>query len=152
MSIRKAQVEDTTEIRDLIIKAVEPELNSDFDEEGIKLFYKPNDLPSIKSRILNIDYLTLCFIQDKKIAGLITIHANEKIDQLFVEPSYRNLKISKKLWEEAKRICFNKGNRRGYWVKSSTVAVPIYESFGFRLDGERQKKNGIIYYPMILVQ
>ncbi|WP_085297587.1 GNAT family N-acetyltransferase [Cognaticolwellia mytili] len=152
MSIREAQVEDTAEIRDLIIKAVEPELNPDFDEEGIKLFYKPNDLSSIKSRILNKDYLTLCFIKDKKIAGLITIHVNEKIDQLFVAPSYRNLKISKKLWEEAKSICFNKGNRNGYWVKSSTVAVPIYESFGFRLDGERQKKNGIIYYPMVSVQ
>jgi GNAT superfamily N-acetyltransferase len=152
MSIRKAQVEDTAEIRYLIIKAVEPELNPDFDKEGVKLFYKPNDLSSIKSRILDKDYLTLCFIKDNRIAGIITVHANEKIHQLFVEPSYRNLKISKKLWEEAKSICFNKGNRNGFWVKSSTVAVPIYESFGFRLDGERQKRNGIIYYPMVSVQ
>jgi hypothetical protein len=44
MNIRKAQVEDTAEIRKLIIEAVKPELNSDFDEEGIKFFYKPNDL------------------------------------------------------------------------------------------------------------
>jgi len=152
MSIRKAQVEDAADIRALIIKAVEPESNPDFDEEGVKLFYKPNDLSSIKSRILNKDYLTLCCIKDKKITGIITIHANEKIDQLFVDPSYRNLKISKKLWEAAKSICFNKGNRNGYWVKSSTAAIPVYESFGFQLEGERQQKNGIIYYPMVSVQ
>ena len=84
MSIRKALVEDAAEIRKLIIEAVKPEFNSDFDEEGVKLFYKPNDLSSIKSRILNEDYLMLCFIKDEKIAGIITIHSNEKIDQLFV--------------------------------------------------------------------
>ena len=99
MSIRKAQVEDTADIRTLIVKAVEPERNPDFDEEGIKLFYKPNDLSSIRSRILSEDYLTLCFLKDKNIVGIITIHANKKIDQLFVDPSYRNLKISKQLWE-----------------------------------------------------
>lgn len=152
MSIRKARIEDTADIRALIIKAVEPESNSDFDEEGVKFFYKPNDFLSIKNRILNEDYLTLCFITDKKNSGIITIHANEKIDQLFVDPSYRNLKISKKLWEAAKGVCFEKGNRNVFWVKSSTVAIPVYESFGFQLDGERQQKNGIIYYPMVLVQ
>ena len=151
MSIRKAQVADAADIRALIVKAVEPESNPDFDEEGIKQFYRPNELSSIRSRILNEDYLTLCFLIDKKIAGIITIHDNEKIDQLFVDPSYRNLKISTKLWQAAKSICSKKGNRDGYWVKSSTVAVPVYESFGFQLDGKRQQKNGIVYYPMVLV-
>lgn len=80
--------------------------------------------------------------------SIITIHECEKLDQLFVDPAYRNMKVSKQLWDVAKDLCLGKGN--SFWVKSSTMAIPVYESFGFRLKGERQQKNGITYYPMVL--
>lgn len=150
MNIRKAHVQDVTEIRSLIVRAVEPESNPDFDEEGVKLFYKPNELAAIKSRILDDNYLTLCFIKDDRIVGIITMHEHEKLDQLFVDPSFRNMGISRELWLAAKEHCFKMGNKSGYWVKSSTVAIPVYKSFGFRLTDVRQQKNGITYYPMVL--
>ncbi len=150
MTIRKATTNDVKEIQSLIQRAVKPESNADFDEEGIRQFIKPNELPAIKDRIINEEYLTLCFVQKERIVGIITIHNNEKIDQLFVDPSSRNYKVSKQLWHAAKEICAENGNNGKYWVKSSTMAVPVYESFGFRLDGTLQKKNGITYYPMVL--
>ena len=152
MSIRKVTIKDAKEIQSLILRAAEPETNADFDEEGIKNFIKPNELSSIKERIVSEEYLTLCFMEDENIVGIITMHANEKLDQLFVAPSSRNKKVSKQLWLAAKEICSENGNNGKYWVKSSTIAVPVYESFGFHLYGARQKKNGIVYYPMVLDQ
>ena len=150
MNIREAHVQDVTEIRSLIVRAVEPECNPDFDEAGVKLFYKPNELSAIMSRILDDNYLTLCLVIDDRIVGIITMHEHEKLDQLFVDPSFRNMGISRELWLAAKEHCLKMGNERGFWVKSSTVAVPVYQAFGFRLTDARQQKNGITYYPMEL--
>lgn len=149
MSIKKAKIEDVVNILDLIVRSAEPESNSDFNEEGIKYFYEINQISSIKSRILNEEYLTLCFHKNYKVIGILAIHKNIKIDQMFVDPSYRNIKISRQLWDVAKELCA--GNGAKYWVKSSTMAIPVYESFGFQLNADRQQKNGIIHYPMILV-
>lgn len=150
MTIRKAQLQDASEIRSLIVRSVKPETNPDFDEDGVKLFYKPNELPEIQKRILDDSYLTLCFIENELIVGIITMHEYQKLDQLFVDSAYRKLSIAKKLWLAAKAHCNQMGNKTGYWVKSSTIAIPVYESFGFRLDDKRQQKNGITYYPMVL--
>lgn len=150
MNIRKAHVKDVEEIRALIVRAVEPESNPDFDQSGVKLFYKPNELPAIKSRILDDNYLTLCCVKDDRIVGIITMHEYQKLDQLFVDPSFRKKGISRKLWLVAKEHCFRMGNKSRYWVKSSTAAVSVYQSFGFRLTDVRQEKNGITYYPMAL--
>ena len=150
MNIRKATINDTEGIRSLIFRAVEPESNPDFDEEGVQSFKNSIELTAIRERILNAEYLTICFIKEDSILGTITIHKNAKLSQLFVDPEARNMNISKKLWLAAKEICSNNGNDGKYWVKSSTMAIPVYESFGFRLDGTRKKENGTFYYPMLL--
>jgi len=43
-------------------------------------------------------------------------------------------------------------NATRYWLKSSTMAVPLYESFAFKLTGPRQTNNGITFFPMELVE
>ncbi|TAJ92687.1 MAG: GNAT family N-acetyltransferase [Gammaproteobacteria bacterium] len=108
-------------------------------------------LTAIEERILSDDYLTLCYEEEGAIVGIITILRHEKIDQLFVHPLYRRIGIAKGLWDEARRICEAGGGLGSYWVKSSSLAVPLYESFGFTHAGGRRKKNGIVYYPMELV-
>jgi len=151
MSIEIAQTKDAIEIQDLIIRAVKPEENPDFDNEGLELFYKPNEISEIKNRINSPDYLTLCFHKNKNIVGLITIHKNEKLDQLFVDPAYRNMRVSTKLWNSAKKISSRNNESGEFWVKSSTMAIPVYESFGFQHASGRQQQNGITYYLMKLI-
>jgi len=150
MNIKRAVVGDENRIQSFILKAVDPKNNPDFDEEGARNFVKPSELSVIRERIQNVDYLTLCCIHNEKIVGLITIYQNEKLDQLFVDASSRNKGISKSLWKEAKRICLDNGSDGKFWLKSSTMAIPVYESFGFKLVGDRQKSNGIAYYSMLL--
>jgi len=150
MNIRKAIAGDEREIQSLILRSVDPENNPDFDENGKKNFIKPNKLSAIRARIKNEKYLTLCCVHDEKIIGLITVYQNEKLDQLFVDTSSRKKGVSRLLWQATKRICLDNGSDGKFWVKSSTMAIPVYESFGFKLTSDRQTSNGIVYYSMVL--
>lgn len=150
MNIKKAIIGDEKEIQSLILRSVDPENNPDFDEEGQRNFIKPNELSAIIGRILDEEYLTLCCFHNEKIVGLIAVYQNEKLDQLFVDTSSRNKGVSKLLWQAAKRLCEDNGSKGKFWVKSSTMAIPVYESFGFKLTSGRQKSNGIVYYSMVL--
>lgn len=152
MSIRKAQTCDVEALRSVIMQAVKPHRHVDFDEDGWDNFCKPNDIESIQKRIESKEYLTLCFLQENKIVGLIGIHNNEKINQLFVIPASSKQGVATKLWQAAKSICDANNGTGKYWVKSSTMAVSLYEAFGFHLVGELKKENGITYYPMELVR
>ena len=150
MSIREATINDVEEIQSLILKAAQPESNADFTKEGIAHFKATLELNAIKDRIQNKQYLMLCFIKQQEIVGLIAIYKKEKLSQLFVDPSARKLNIAKKLWLAAHALCTGQGGPGSYWVKSSTMAIPVYESFGFRLDTTKQNTNGIVYHLMLL--
>jgi len=113
-------------------------------------FIKPNELSAIRKRILSKDYLTLCCVLNEKLVGLVTVYQNEKLDQLFVDVSSRKKGISRSLWQAAKRICLENGSNGEFWVKSSTMAIPVYKSFGFKLVSDRKVSNGIVYYSMLL--
>jgi len=150
MSIREAKINDVEDIQSLILKAAQPETNTDFTKEGIAHFKETLELAAIKDRIQSKDYLMLCFIKQKGIVGIIAIYKKEKLSQLFVDPTARKLNIAKKLWQAAHVFCVAQGGNGNYWVKSSTMAIPVYESFGFRLDTNNQHTNGIVYHLMLL--
>lgn len=150
MSIRKATINDAERIKSLILSAAEPESNTDFNKEGVTHFKETLELKAIKDRILNKEYLMLCFIKECKIVGIIAIYKKEKLSQLFVDPSFRKLNIARQLWSAANLICIAQGGNGNYWVKSSTMAIPVYESFGFRSDATQQNTDGIVYHSMLL--
>lgn len=150
MSIHKATINDAERIQSLILSAAEPKTNTDFDEKGITHFKETLELQAIKDRIENKDYLMLCFIKECKVVGIIAIYKNEKLSQLFVDPTARKLNIARQLWSAAKVICKAQGGNGNYWVKSSTMAIPVYESFGFRLDANQQNTDGIVFHLMLL--
>lgn len=150
MSIRKATINDAERIQSLILGAAEPETNTDFNKEGVAHFKETLELKAIKNRIQNKEYLMLCFVKECKIVGMIAIYKKEKLSQLFVDPTSRKLNIAKQLWLAANLICIAQGGNGNYWVKSSTMAIPVYESFGFRLNATQQNTDGIVYHSMLL--
>ena len=150
MSIRKATINDAVGIQSLILSAAEPETNTDFNKEGVAHFKESLELKAIKDRIQNQNYLMLCFIKEYKVVGIIAIFKKEKLSQLFVAPTSRKLNIAKQLWLAANETCIAQGGNGNYWVKSSTMAIPVYESFGFRLDSTQQNTDGIIFHSMLL--
>ena len=148
MSIRIARFEDAEEIQTVIFESVQPHRHEDFDEEGWRNFLALNKLESIQTRLKDKRYLTLCYLRENRIVGIMGILELEKIDQMFVLPSARKMGVAAALWNAAKGICIEQGNKGKFWVKSSTLAIPVYESFGFKQIGNKEKVNGISFRLM----
>jgi ribosomal protein S18 acetylase RimI-like enzyme len=149
MCIEKPKLEDAENIRFVILKAGETGLD-DFDEYGWDFFTNNTDIESVRDRLEDTKYIILCYSLNKRIVGVIAIKELTKIDQLFVLPEVRRQGIARKLWEAARDISFAKGNTGGFSVKSSTLAIPVYEKFGFTVVGKRETLNGVRYTPMEL--
>ncbi len=148
MLIRRARRQDAASIRHLILSSVDPEDNPDFNQSGWRNFLVPNSVEAIARRIQDCRYLTLCAEADASVVGVITMRDNYRIWQLFVAPTMRNRGVASALWNSARSIGEAQGNKGYYEVRSSSMALPVYQRFGFRLTGERQVANDIAYYPL----
>ena len=150
MRIREARIDESQEIRKLILEAVSPHKDVDFNSAGWERFLEPNSEGAIRDRLISQYYLTLLCESNGQLAGLITIKNYERIDQLFVHPLFRRQGIARQLWESARDMCEMDFATKEFRVKSSSMGVPVYESFGFRLTGAKVSNNGMSYYPMAL--
>jgi GNAT superfamily N-acetyltransferase len=149
MDIRPARMNDAGQIQALIFAAADPEHNEDLDAQGRERFIASNSLDAVSERISRPDFLMLCCHADASIVGLIRIKRPDAIDQLFVSAAYRRRGIARCLWLEAKARCEREHGQKSFRVRSSTMAVPLYESFGFRLAGAKCRDRGVAYYPMV---
>jgi GNAT superfamily N-acetyltransferase len=148
MSIRSATSLDAEIISNLVLCSSLSVKDQDFTDEGWALLERTNTIESVRKRFESDKYFALIFEVKGAPAGYIAIVNFEKIDHMFVLPNFRNLGISKNLWHNAQEICQENGNISYYWVRSSSYATPVYESFGFRLSGDQQVSNGITFQLM----
>lgn len=71
-------------------------------------------------------------------------------------PLVRRLQISPRsgiasyLRECAKTRALESGNTEGFTVNSTPFAVPVYEQFGFQIQGARVEDKGVTFIPMKL--
>ncbi|MDP6535831.1 MAG: GNAT family N-acetyltransferase [Gammaproteobacteria bacterium] len=95
--------------------------------------------------------MTLCYFDEEAIVGVIAIKELHKLDQLFVIPAKRRQGVALELWNAARSLCIERGNTGAFRVKSSSQAIPVYESFGFRVTGDRETRDGVSFTPMDLI-
>jgi len=152
VKIRPASRFDAQAISDLVLKAATTNKSDDFDESGWQHFQNLNQPAVMAERLEDPERFTLCFLDGDSIVGIITIKNHQKLDQLFVAERVRGRGIAKQLWNTAKQQCLQHGNPGNFWVRSSKMAIPIYERFGFIKQGERQALNGIAYQLLSLGQ
>lgn len=124
---------------------------ADFDESGWNRFIEYMSLEPTRARLLDQSYLTLCYFIDARIVGVITIRDYARINQLFVLAEARQIGVARKLWEAAKEICHKQGNKGRFSVRSSAMAIPGYEKFGFRIAGDKKVEDGVSFTPLELV-
>jgi len=148
MTIRQVVEQDAAEISTLSIESVLPYKDLDFDKEGWQRFIGFTNPQATRERIAHADYLMFCYLAHKKIRGLITLCQYEKIDQLFVHPDFCSRGIASKLWCEARKACIDKNPRGTFWLRSSSMAVPIYKKWGFEIVSKKQILNGIAFTLM----
>lgn len=150
MSIRKARLTDAEAIRDIILCAGEIGRSVDFNDQSWNRFLSLMDLELIRERLQRSELMTLCHTDGDHIDGVITIKNNDTINQLFVLPDHHRQGIARKLWQSASAICIAHGNEGRFFVRSSALAVPVYESFGFVQSGGRSVHEGVWFTPMTL--
>jgi GrpB-like predicted nucleotidyltransferase (UPF0157 family)/GNAT superfamily N-acetyltransferase len=85
-----------------------------------------------------------------ELVGFVGVRENKHLYHLFVAKPLQRRGIGRALWEFAKEDCEALGHRGAFTVNSSNHAVPVYERWGFRRDGEPRTSNGITYNPMKL--
>lgn len=149
MSIREATAKDANAISTLIRKSGQNG-RADFNDMGWESFIEVTSPESIRERLANPEYFTLCYMENANIVGIITMRSWTKVDQLFVDPSMLLYGIARKLWSAARETSQRNVGKRTFTVKSSTSAVPVYEKFGFKVTGECREENGVRFTPMEL--
>ena len=149
MTVRRVSSSDAGAIAALVIESAMT-VARDFSEDGWELFLSVNTAGAIGDRCNDERYQMLCFEQEQKLLGMISLYEKEKIDQLFVLPGFAQQGIARQLWKQARLICESAGGPASYWVRSSTSAEPVYQKFGFVASGERQSRNGISFQLMTL--
>lgn len=148
MNIRQAERKDAETLALIAVEAVPPHHKQDFSVHGWQRFLSSNTVEATLDRLDDERYVCFCAEDERQIAGFITIYDGVKIDQLFVKPWYRRLGIARKLWEHAKSVLPRTGRTREFWVKSSTMAVPVYRKLGFVESGVPATENGVTYQLM----
>jgi GNAT superfamily N-acetyltransferase len=150
MNITPAKAAQARELSALVLAAAEELRGVDFDAEGWARFVASN-MPSDFERKLNSpEFLCYCALEQQKILGFIAMKDSEKIDQLFVLPQARRRGLAQHLWSRARLEAETLNTQGHFWVRSSSVAQPVYAGFGFSTEGEAQVFMGIRFWLMRL--
>ncbi|HEY6530215.1 MAG TPA: GNAT family N-acetyltransferase [Cellvibrionaceae bacterium] len=150
MHVKFATVENSVELSEIVLAASEELRGVDFTEEGWDRFVAANTSTEFEKKLGSADFCIFCCIESNRLLGFISLKDQEKIDQLFVIPEERNRGVASFLWQFAKKNAMQKGASGTFWVRSSSVAIPVYKKFGFIPEGERQSFAGISFQLMRL--
>ncbi len=150
MHIEFAKIEHSNRLSEIILAASNQLRNIDFTEEGWHRFINSNTSSEFETKLKNPEFSIFCCIESNDIVGFLSLKNHEKIDQLFVIPEARNTGVASALWQHAKKSATKNGASNMFWVRSSSVAIPVYQKFGFICEGERQSFNGIRFQLMRL--
>lgn len=147
MKIRLARLDDAACIAALVDSS-SAVVRDDLNDDAWRFIQSANTAESFRSRLSDPAFSIYCTVSGDRMTGMISIRDQQKVDQLFVLPGYFRQGIATQLWWHASRHAL-KCNRSGYyWVKSSSMAVPVYKSFGFHCVGSQHTSNGITYQMM----
>lgn len=86
----------------------------------------------------------------RRLAGVVAVRDDSHLFHLFVGRDFHRQGLATRLWQIAKADAEAHGNNGTFTVNSSDYAVPVYERFGFVIDGERESKDGVSFVPMVL--
>ncbi len=121
----------------------------DYAVEGIehfKTFIQPD---ALKLRLTNKGFFILGAFLGEKLVGVLAVRDFSHISLLFVDKSYHDQGIAKRLFQEALRRCLKlKHDITEITVNSSPYAVEIYKKLGFTAVGEQTTRDGITFVPM----
>ncbi|MDY6551170.1 GNAT family N-acetyltransferase [Acinetobacter faecalis] len=140
MKIRKANIQDTHAIVEVIAPFVDAVISS---EEGRQRF-QPEMIQTIFERA-DIHY----FVAEKeqRVIGVVAYMEPAHFMHFFLNPAYQGLGYGRKMWHFLESEIRRQGHT-SITVKSSLYARDIYKQFGFVETGNYTQEHGIRFIPM----
>ena len=150
LTYRFLSTKDILEVSELITHVFNQFVALDYSNEGVQEFYRYIQPSAFRNRT-QPQHFSLIALKQNKIVGVIEMREHHHISLLFVAPDVQRRGIAKELLHQALQICRTHEPRLlDISVNASSYAVPIYERLGFRCNGEKQIRNGIGFFPMVL--
>jgi len=118
--------------------------------EGAGHFFSTITPEAIAGYIKNQNFIYLLGFASEELAGVVAIRDGRHLYHLFVASKFHRFGIGSFLWEHAKTRAIESGNTDGFTVNSTAFAVPVYERFGFRIQGAFVEDKGVVFVPMKL--
>lgn len=153
LHLRKAKPEDAQAVSDLIVTVARAQLREEFTEEGWELFLRLISKQTQRGIINDQDfsYWLASYPADEnhneKIVGLLCSKNRYHVFHLFILPEHQRQGVGRRLWRNyLMHIPNNYGIK--ITVNASDFAVAFYERLGFKINGQREMKNGLIQTPM----
>jgi|APFre7841882724_1041349.scaffolds.fasta_scaffold13684_3 GNAT superfamily N-acetyltransferase len=147
--IRRATIEDTGPISELLTALAEEFILGDFPEEGRLHLLAHLGAVQMGTRLASPEYRFQVAEVGGAIAGVVAMRGNAHVHYLFVAKPLQRMGLARRLWEVACEEAIRSGNTSGrFTVNASRYAVPAYERLGFRCVGPVQQSNGVRYQPM----
>lgn len=148
LHIRRARVEDAANISALIHSLASFFLEDAERAESAEDFFSTISVQAIRNNLSSEDFRHHVAEEDGQLLGIIAMLKDSHLYQLFVAEDQHGRGIGRRLWSAARAEAPEDITR--FTVNASLYAVPVYESFGFRVQGEEIRKDGVVYRYMEL--
>jgi|SRR5687768_10899704 len=149
LNIRPIEPADIEPVAKLLSELASEFIVAEFETRAQERFLTENNAEAIRGFLRNQFRYHVAEI-DRELVGFVGVRENKHLYHLFVAKPLQRRGIGRALWEFAKKDCEALGHRGAFTVNSSNHAVPIYERWAFRRDGEARTSNGITFNPMKL--
>ncbi|WP_460530711.1 GNAT family N-acetyltransferase [Chitinimonas naiadis] len=148
MQMRPAVAADATAISQLI-RSLSPLLTLTPDGAGAEGFFATISTEAIAGYIAAPNFSYWLAEEAGVLAGVVAIRDQRHLYHLFVAPAFQGKGLGRQMWEAASHAALLAGNPGGFTVNASLNAVPVYERFGFRVNGPKVETHGVAFVPML---
>jgi len=142
--IRPAHIDDVTAISALCMAAVNEAVAPSLSAAGIATFGSVAAADAFAARLQGDNHI-LVAEQDARVVGVVELKEGRHLAMLFVDPACQGRGIGHALFEAV----LLRVREPVLTVRASLNAVPVYERYGFVLDGEVGEFNGLVYQQML---
>lgn len=115
----------------------------DYEEEGIHTFQN-----FIQNKEAALELVIYGAFEEEELVGILAIRNENHISLFFVKNEFQGKKVGRSLFEYL--LAVNQNDV--FTVHSSPYAVGIYEKLGFTPVSAQEKKDGILYTPMVYIR
>lgn len=147
LTLRVAVAADASAISELI-NSLMPYMTLHPDARGAEEFIQGMAVPAIESYVTAPNYFYQMGLVDGELAGVIAMRDGSHVFHMFVAEKYQGRGVARQMWQAASEHALRTGNRAGFTVNASRIAVPVYRRFGFFTVGALIEQHGIAYQPM----